>query len=86
MSSTKKRKKPGPKPVLEIDSGELRRRMLAEGLSPAELARQSGLNVTRIYQLQTGKKPGITIPTARRLAGVLGCRFQDITQVVEKAS
>ena len=84
MPTTRKRKKPGPKSVLRIVPDELRKRRLAAGLLVPQLAGFAGITPKRVYQLEAGEKPGISIKTAKALAMHLDCRFSDITEVVSE--
>lgn len=76
-------------PRLVINSEELRRRRVHARLSPKMLAERSGISLKRIqdYEGTEGVRTyGIRAESAHALAAALGCRAEDITDVVEEAT
>jgi transcriptional regulator with XRE-family HTH domain len=69
-----------------MDGPEVTRLRLQAGLTRQELATRVGISRTRIDKIEAGLAGGVGVPTARSLARVLGCAYEDIAQVVEKAS
>ena len=43
-------------------------------LNPYQLAERSGLNSATIYNIESGKQPSVTAPTAQKLASVSDVR------------
>lgn len=67
---------------LAIRPDELKKRRLQAVMTRRELAEAAGITSQRIDMLEAGIRKGIRPDTARKLAEVLGCSAQDITEVV----
>ena len=51
---------------------------LAKGLTQDDLARRAGLNPSQLSRLETGRRSTMLMTTARRLAGALEVRIDDL--------
>lgn len=71
---------------LELDGSEVTRRRLQVGLTRSELAKKAGISLGRVNKIEAGLAGGVGVPTARKIAVALGCRYEDISEVVEVAS
>jgi transcriptional regulator with XRE-family HTH domain len=70
---------------LRIRPEELRRRRLLKALEQEELAQRAGVSASSISRIENGDR-GTTPATIRALAEALGCRPDDISDLVEEAT
>lgn len=65
-------------PNLDHLPNRIRSIRLAQGLTQEELATRAGLTPGQLSRLETGRRATMLMTTARRIAGALGVRIDDL--------